>query len=160
MSYILLYHNANVKPVMIGKKRSIILHDVMLLKVRRTRCAMNPAGKKNSLGTVHPKTFCASEQNVLLISPSHTSRFFVGDKSVWFLGSSHTSRFFVADLLSPIFCRVNTSRMFDSGSKYHVMEITLFHWLQHVFITNKLSGTTAPHTSQQNLSGFLKIKHV
>ena len=50
MSYILLYHNANVKPVMIGKKISIILHDVMLLKVRRTGCAMNPAGKKNSPG--------------------------------------------------------------------------------------------------------------
>ena len=50
MSYILLYHNANVKPVMIGEKRSIILHDVMLLKVRRIGCAMNPAGKKNSPG--------------------------------------------------------------------------------------------------------------
>ena len=52
MSYKLLYHNANVKPVMIGKKRSIILHDVMLLKVRRTGCAMNPAGKKKSSGAV------------------------------------------------------------------------------------------------------------
>ena len=52
MSYILLYHNANVKPVMIGKKISIILHDVMLLKVRRTGCAMNPAGKKIRPGGV------------------------------------------------------------------------------------------------------------
>ena len=34
----------------------------------------------------------------------------------------------LANFLSPIFCRVNTSRMLDSGSKYHMMEITLFHW--------------------------------
>ena len=43
----------------------------------------------------------------------------------------------LADLLSSY-----TSRMLDSGSKYHMMEITLFHWLQHIFVADKLSGTT------------------
>ena len=43
----------------------------------------------------------------------------------------------LADFLSPIFCRVSTSHMLDYGSKYHVTEITPFHWLQHIFVSRR-----------------------
>ena len=51
------------------KPKRIILHDVMLSKVRRTGCAMNRAGKKNSPGAAWsnlvPKSPCRLRINIL-----------------------------------------------------------------------------------------------
>ena len=70
---------------------------------------------------------------------SRDSRFFIADKTVWFLGSSHTSQFFVADLLSSYVTRVQILR---GNCETFLAKITLFHWLQHIFVADKLSGTT------------------
>ena len=68
----------------------------------------------------------------------HTLADFLSETNLSGFLAHHT----LANFLSTIFCRVNTLCMLDSGSKYHVMEITLFHWLQHIFVSDKLSGTT------------------